>query len=244
MKIALIPLLMTSEDPGAALRAMARSVEKFHSSADLIVFPQIEIFGPAHLANPPRQDAVSHLHLQSDIAAAFAKKRNVYIAAGFWETRESDHYAMLVLADPTGQVAVRTRKLAAESASGKPGLSLLAARVGSLRAGVCLSDDLFDRFLMDAVTPLALRLLAVPVYLTAPRDDAAKAEDTLSAVEELRGQLGRVARQSRAYVMAVNSLSDEPGLGSCGGAWVYGPSGQVMTERALYDDTPLEFEIS
>jgi predicted amidohydrolase len=245
MRIALIPLQVTSGDSRATLRAMARSVEAFHSAADLIVFPQIEIPGPGPgaTAGKPRLDPVSQLHMQVDVTAAFAKKRSVYIAAGFWETRESDHYTMLALADRTGQVDIRTRKLSAEPATVNLGLSLVTARIATLHAGICLSDDLFEQALIGTTTSLGLRLLAVPIYLTASQEGEAGLENEPSPLAELRHQLGEVARKTRAHVMAVNSLSGEPGAAPCGGAWVYGPSGQVMDERALYDDTPLEFEI-
>jgi predicted amidohydrolase len=243
MRIALIPLQVTSGDSKATLRAMARSVEAFHSAADLIVFPQIEIPGPGATAGKPRLDPVSQLHMQVDVTAAFARKRSVYIAAGFWETRESDHYTMLALADRTGQVDVRTRKLSAEPAAVNLGLSLVTARIATLHAGICLSDDLFEQALIGTTTSLGLRLLAVPIYLTASQEGEAGLENEPSPLAELRHQLGEVARKTRAHVVAVNSLSGEPGAAPCGGAWVYGPSGQVMDERALYDDTPLEFEI-
>jgi predicted amidohydrolase len=243
MKIVLMPLQLSSGDSGAAVRAMTHSVERYHSEADLIVLPQIEVTGASPITDPALRNLVSPLHVQSDIAAALARRRNVYLAGGFWETRESDHYAMLALADRTGQVAVRTRRLSSEPTPDNLGLSLLTARIATFRAGICLSDDLFEPSLVDAVNSLILKFLAVPVYLVAPPSEEGDAESTLSAVAELRTQLGEVARHTRTYVVAVNSLSGEPGLGSCGGAWVYGPSGQVVAERDLYDDTPLEFEI-
>lgn len=241
MKTALVPARVFAGDSAAIPRELAKWVERFHAKCDWIVFPQIEV---AATRGPAFRD-VSLLHLQADLLGGFAAQRGVCIAAGFWETHDFETTGMIAMADRTGQLHIRSRKLTRETGPESAVGPLVLARIGNVPACVAMPDDLFDPSLAREAGSLSIKALALPMYVAASRSEFRGADALPPDLVEILDRVREVAKEIGAHVLAVNALNadKEPDHGPCGGAWVCDPQGEIAAERKLYEETPLEFEI-
>lgn len=243
MKTVLVPLQVEPGNNQANMAQMAEWVEKLHSDVDLMVFPQIEV-GLA--ASPGVGNAIANLHVQSDMVSAMAARRCVYISTGFWQASEDDHFAMLMLADRTGQMDARSQKLALEPNLDGIEPTLLTARIRGRKVSFNLSDDVFEQNLQKSIKLLSVQVVILPVYLAASAGEVQEEEGALPAsLRELMQQASLFARQTGVHVLAVNSISQENlEIAPCGGGFVCDPSGEIVAERFVRDTNPLFYEIS
>ncbi|NQU42843.1 carbon-nitrogen hydrolase family protein [bacterium] len=229
MRVALSPITVKPRQNKSNLRSMAQAVEDLRGHVDLIVFPQIEVF-----EDPDFPGTGSLLDRQGELVSGFGRKRSVFVAGGFWESRKDGHFAMLYLADRMGQMDVRVRRLESEGHSGP----ILCAGVSGKRVAIVLSDDLFDAGLVDNLKAARADMLVVPLWVAGQRSDA---EGTLV---EISRRLGETARQSGVSVLAVNSNSaSELSVGACGGAFLFDGQGQPAGHRAPGDCRPFLLEM-
>lgn len=239
MKVALIPLRISNTNNEDTRKSMVHWVEETSRTAKLLFFPQIEVF--------PRSSGEewsgAALHVACDLTAGLARKRGVYVAGGFWMADATSHTSMLLFADRTGQFETRARVLNAEAAPTPAALiSPLTTRIEKNTIGLCMSDDLFEPTFPAACRALAIDLLLVPVYLSFSRSEFEQAGELPPEIDELRAQAIVAARAAKTHLLLVNSLSldEKEDFRQCGGAWAFGPEGELIARRALYDETPLE----
>ncbi|MFP4580635.1 MAG: hypothetical protein ACLFQ6_07890 [Candidatus Sumerlaeia bacterium] len=245
MKFTLLPMRLMPRQNRTNQKNMARLVEKHGKTSDLLVFPQIEIY-PDLENDEKKQDydnVPASLYTQADIVSGFSAKKRITLAAGFFESLGEDHYTLLALADRTGQIELRTRKLTIDTDSEISSSTLVKARIQDRQVAFCLSDDLFEENFPKILRLYKIEILVIPAYLVALESEVAKVVrgEAPEAVEELLEKGRKVAVESGAYVAMVNSYADEDG--PCGGGFIFGPDGKLEVEIPFFDENPVEYEI-
>jgi predicted amidohydrolase len=244
---------VTSDDNRANLRTMARWVETLHGRTNLIAFPQIDVAPLDALADGKRGQArQSAVDSQLDIFAAFAAKRSVYIAAGLLDPHGPPSRRTLVLADRTGQLDVRKFMLpeagsnGADAADEAVGVDIMAPIAG-VPIGIAMGRPLAGPSLPEEAMRTGARVICLLLHLTGSASEIRRVavHNPPAALAALQEAMRRLAVETRVHVVAVNGVSGDTdtACGMCGGIFHFDPRGRLVSERRLYDEQALEFEI-
>ncbi len=242
MKAALV-VHRVVQNVAANLSTVLRGIrEAGAAGADLVLFAEAALTG---LAN---NDCPSHdLPLGTEVPgqrtaqlAAAASAHAVWLGLGLLEREGRQLYDTALLFAPTGQLALRYRRMQpqwhgahADPSVYRQGTELLAAQTALGTCAFLICGDLFDDRIVDRFRALEADWLLYP--LSRCFSDSAVDQQRWEE-EELPDYIERVQRAGATALM-VNYLAETDLLGGAfGGAWVVSPDGTVLASLPLGEE--------
>jgi len=230
-----------SLDAAANLDVMVRMA---HASADagaeVVLFPEAALTGLINDDDPARDLPLGQPipGLATEVFAAVARTRNLWIGVGLLERDAAQLYDTAVLLSPAGEIVLKYRRISpgwhgrhADPAVYAPGIDIPAVQTPWGKVAFLLCGDLFDDDLVQQVRALDLDWLLFPFARSF--DDG-----TWDQVRWDRQELHAYA--ARVQMIGVTTLltnylcgDDLQDDGSFGGAWAISGAGAVLAQQPL-----------
>lgn len=230
-----------SPDVATNLNLMVRMAHTAaEAGADVVLFPEAALTGLINDDNPahdlPLGQSIPGPAIET--LAAVAQARSLWIAVGLLERDGALLYDTAVLLSPSGEVALKYRRITpgwhgrhADLAVYAHGTAVSAVQTPWGKVAFLLCGDLFDDELVQRVRALDLDFLLLPF---ARSFDDGTCDQVRWEREELASYAARV-RMAGVTTLLVNYLDagDLVDDHSFGGAWLISGAGEVLAQYPL-----------